>query len=69
LLNLENLIHNRIVNQEEAVSEISIAMRRARMGIASKTDRWDIFIFGPTGVGKTETAKALAQIYFGSEEK
>jgi len=70
LLNLENLIHTRIVNQEEAVSEISIAMRRARMGIASKTRPMGTFLFlGPTGVGKTETAKALAQIYFGSEKK
>ncbi|MCX6720396.1 MAG: ATP-dependent Clp protease ATP-binding subunit [Candidatus Staskawiczbacteria bacterium] len=70
LLNLENLIHNRIVNQEEAVSQISIAMRRARMGIASKTRPMGTFLFlGPTGVGKTETAKALAQIYFGSEKK
>jgi ATP-dependent Clp protease ATP-binding subunit ClpC len=70
LLNLENLIHNRLVNQEEAVREISIAMRRARMGIASKTRPMGTFLFlGPTGVGKTETAKALAQIYFGSEKK
>ena len=70
LLNLENLIHNRIINQEEAVSEISVAMRRARMGIASKTRPMGTFLFlGPTGVGKTETAKALAQIYFGSEKK
>jgi len=70
LLNLENLIHDRIVNQEEAVGEISTAMRRARMGIASKTRPMGTFLFlGPTGVGKTETAKALAQIYFGSEKK
>jgi len=70
LLNLENLIHSRIVNQEEAVNEISIAMRRARMGISSKTRPMGTFLFlGPTGVGKTETAKALAQIYFGSEKK
>ena len=70
LLNLENLIHGRIINQEEAVKEISIAMRRARMGIASKTRPMGTFLFlGPTGVGKTETAKALAQIYFGSEQK
>ena len=70
LLNLENLIHDRIINQEEAVSEISIAMRRARMGIASKTRPMGTFLFlGPTGVGKTETAKALAEIYFGSEKK
>jgi ATP-dependent Clp protease ATP-binding subunit ClpC len=70
LLNLENLIHNRIVNQEEAVKEISTAMRRARMDIGSKTRPMGTFLFlGPTGVGKTETAKALAQIYFGSEKK
>jgi ATP-dependent Clp protease ATP-binding subunit ClpC len=70
LLNLENLIHSRIINQQEAVSEISIAMRRARMGIGSKTRPMGTFLFlGPTGVGKTETAKALAQIYFGSEQK
>src|SRR3989339_8186 len=70
LLNLENLIHQRIVNQEEAVSEISIAMRRARAGIASKKRPMGTFLFmGPTGVGKTETAKALAQIYFGGEDK
>jgi len=70
LLNLENLIHSRIVNQSEAVAEISIAMRRARAGISSKKRPMGSFLFmGPTGVGKTETAKALAQIYFGSEEK
>lgn len=70
LLNLENLIHQRIVNQEEAVREVSIAMRRARAGIASKKRPMGVFLFlGPTGVGKTETSKALAQIYFGGEEK
>ncbi|TSC94796.1 MAG: ATPase AAA-2 domain protein [Parcubacteria group bacterium Licking1014_1] len=66
LLNLENLIHQRIINQEEAVKEISVAMRRARAGIASKKRPIGTFLFlGPTGVGKTETSKALAQIYFG----
>ncbi len=66
LLNLENLIHQRIIGQEEAVSEIAIAMRRARAGIGSKKRPMGVFLFlGPTGVGKTETAKALAQIYFG----
>jgi ATP-dependent Clp protease ATP-binding subunit ClpC len=70
LLNLENLIHQRIVNQEEAVKGISVAMRRARAGISSKKRPMGTFLFlGPTGVGKTETSKALAQIYFGSEEK
>lgn len=70
LLNLENLIHQRLVNQEEAVKEISIAMRRARAGLSSKKRPMGTFLFlGPTGVGKTETSKALSQIYFGSEEK
>jgi ATP-dependent Clp protease ATP-binding subunit ClpC len=70
LLNLENLIHQRIVNQSEAVREISIAMRRARAGLSSKKRPMGTFLFlGPTGVGKTETSKALSQIYFGSEEK
>jgi ATP-dependent Clp protease ATP-binding subunit ClpC len=70
LLNLENLIHERLVNQEEAVREISIAMRRARAEISSKKRPMGTFLFlGPTGVGKTETAKALAQIYFTSEDK
>ena len=70
LLNLENLIHERLVNQEDAVKEISIAMRRARAGLSSKKRPMGTFLFlGPTGVGKTETSKALSQIYFGSEEK
>jgi len=66
LLNLENLIHQKIVNQQEAVKEISIAMRRARAGIGPKLRPMGTFLFfGPTGVGKTETSKALAEIYFG----
>jgi len=70
LLNLENLIHKKIVNQQEAVKEISIAMRRARAGIGPKLRPMGTFLFlGPTGVGKTETSKALAEIYFGAKEK
>src|SRR3989344_3040230 len=70
LLNLENLIHKRIVNQEEAVGEVSVAMRRARVGIGSKKRPMGTFLFlGPTGVGKTETAKALSEIYFNGEDK
>jgi ATP-dependent Clp protease ATP-binding subunit ClpC len=70
LLNLESLIHEKLVNQEEAVKEISVAMRRARAGLSSKTRPMGSFLFlGPTGVGKTETSKALAQIYFGGVEK
>lgn len=70
LLNLENLIHERIINQEEAVKEVSAALRRSRAEITSGERPMGSFLFlGPTGVGKTETSKALAQIYFSSEEK
>lgn len=70
LLNLENLIHKRIVNQVEAVNEVSAALRRARSEIKTKNGPMGTFLFlGPTGVGKTETAKALAEVYFGSEVK
>jgi ATP-dependent Clp protease ATP-binding subunit ClpC len=67
---LEDLIHKRIINQEEAVSEISSALRRARADITVRKGPMGGFLFlGPTGVGKTETAKALADVYFGSEKK
>jgi len=70
LLNLENLIHQRIIDQEEAVDEISAALRRARAEISVRKGPMGSFLFlGPTGVGKTETSKALAEIYFGSENK
>jgi len=70
LLNLENLIHQRIINQNIAVGEISSALRRARSGIRQGGKPMGTFLFlGPTGVGKTETSKALAEIYFGSEDK
>jgi len=70
LLNLENLVHQRIINQAEAVNEVSAALRRARADITLKKGPIGAFLFlGPTGVGKTETSKALSEIYFGSEEK
>ena len=70
LLNLEKLIHQRIINQEEAVKEISAALRRSRAELKIRKGPMGTFLFlGPTGVGKTETSKALAEIYFGSEEK
>jgi len=70
LLNLEKLIHQRIINQEEAVKEVSTALRRARVEVTVRKGPMGCFLFlGPTGVGKTETAKALAEIYFGSEER
>jgi len=70
LLNLEDLIHQRIINQEIAVKEIATALQRARAQISIRKGPMGGFLFlGPTGVGKTETAKALAEIYFGGENK
>ena len=70
LLKLEDLIHRRIINQDEAVKEVSSALRRARAEVTIKKKPMGTFLFlGPTGVGKTETSKALSEIYFGSEEK
>jgi ATP-dependent Clp protease ATP-binding subunit ClpC len=70
LLDLEGKLHQRIVNQEEAVAEIAKAMRRARVGLRQENRPVASLLFvGPTGVGKTEMAKALAESYFGSEEK
>lgn len=69
LLNLEDQMHKRIIDQVPAVSSIANAMRRARVGLSKKNKPIGSFLFiGPTGVGKTETAKALADIYFGSEK-
>lgn len=70
LLNLESLIHEKIINQDEAVKEVSTALRRARAEITIRKGPMGTFLFlGPTGVGKTETCKALAEIYFGSKER
>jgi ATP-dependent Clp protease ATP-binding subunit ClpC len=69
LLNLENELHSRIVGQEQAVSAVSNALRRARAGLHSGDRPIATFLFvGPTGVGKTEMAKAVANLYFGNEE-
>lgn len=68
LLNLENLIHERMINQTRAVSVVSDALRRARAGVRNLDRPIGTFLFfGPTGVGKTELAKALAATYFGGE--
>ena len=68
LLNLEDNLHKRIIGQNEAVEAVSRAIRRNRVGLKS-TKRPPSFIFvGPTGVGKTELAKALAYEMFGSEK-
>jgi ATP-dependent Clp protease ATP-binding subunit ClpC len=68
LLQMEDILHQRLIGQEEAVKAISRAVRRARVGISNPNRPLASFIFsGPTGVGKTELAKSLAAYFFGSE--
>ena len=69
LVNLEKILHERVVGQDEAVSAVARAIRRARSGLKDPTRPIGSFMFlGPTGVGKTELAKALAEAMFGSED-
>ena len=69
LLNMEKIIHGRLVGQEEAVSAVSQALREYRSGLTRKGGPIASFLFvGPTGVGKTELAKTLAEVQFGSEK-
>jgi ATP-dependent Clp protease ATP-binding subunit ClpC len=69
LLHMEEELHKRIVSQDEAITTIAKAVRRARTGLKDPKRPIGSFIFlGPTGVGKTELAKALAEFMFGSEE-
>jgi ATP-dependent Clp protease ATP-binding subunit ClpC len=69
LLNMEEAIHKRIIGQDEAINIISKAVRRARAGLKDPRHPIGNFIFlGPTGVGKTELVRALAEFMFGSEE-
>jgi len=69
LLNLEDLIHQRMINQKRAVKVVSDALRRARAGVRNQNRPIGTFLFlGPTGVGKTELAKSLAEIYFDGED-
>ncbi|MDO5306785.1 MAG: ATP-dependent Clp protease ATP-binding subunit [bacterium] len=69
LLKLEETLHARVIGQSDAVTAISKAIRRARVGLKSPNRPIGSFIFsGPTGVGKTELAKALAEAIFGSED-
>lgn len=68
LLNMENILHERIVGQDKAVSAISKAIRRGRVGLKNPNRPIGSFIFlGPTGVGKTELCKSLAEAMFGDE--
>lgn len=68
LLNLEKLIHERMIDQVPAVNAVSAAIRRARAGVRNENRPIGTFLFlGPTGVGKTELAKSLAAVYFGDE--
>lgn len=70
LLQLEDHIHERMINQTRAVSVVSNALRRARAGVRNETRPIGTFLFlGPTGVGKTELSKALAEAYFGGEDR
>ncbi len=69
LLNMEELLHERVIGQKEAVTAISRAIRRARAGLKDPKRPIGSFIFlGPTGVGKTELARALAESMFGDED-
>lgn len=68
LLNLEDELAKRVVDQHEALQAVANAIRRSRVGIAAKNKPLATFLFlGPTGVGKTETAKALAEVLFNDE--
>ncbi|HAV40009.1 MAG: ATP-dependent Clp protease ATP-binding subunit [Aquificota bacterium] len=69
LLHIEEELHKRVVGQEDAIRSIARAIRRSRVGLKGKHRPIGVFLFlGPTGVGKTETAKALAEYLFGSED-
>ncbi|MDZ7586993.1 MAG: AAA family ATPase, partial [Patescibacteria group bacterium] len=69
LLNLEKKLHQRVIGQDKAIKAVSNAIRRARTGLKNQHKPIASFLFaGPTGVGKTETAKALASEFFGSEK-
>lgn len=70
LLNLEDLLHQHMINQKHAVSAVANALRRARSGVRNQNRPIGSFLFlGPTGVGKSELAKALARVYFGGEDR
>ncbi|MBQ2680110.1 MAG: ATP-dependent Clp protease ATP-binding subunit [Firmicutes bacterium] len=69
LLRLEEMLHQRVIGQEEAVNAVSRAIRRGRVGLKDPKRPIGSFLFlGPTGVGKTELSKALAEVLFGDED-
>lgn len=69
LLHLEEILHKRVIAQDMAIDAVAKALRRARSGVGDKDKPLGTFLFlGPTGVGKTETAKALAYVLFGEED-
>ena len=68
LLNMENILHERVVGQDEAVKSVAKAIRRGRVGLKDPKRPVGSFLFlGPTGVGKTELSKALSEVMFGDE--
>ncbi len=70
LMRLEEELHKRVVGQDQAVDAVASALRRSRAGLTSKNRPVASFLFfGPTGVGKTELAKTVAEFYFGAEDK
>ena len=70
LVRLDQIIHQRVVNQAQAITQVVSALQRSRAGVAGVQRPMGTFLFlGPTGVGKTETAKAVAEAYFGSEKR
>ncbi|HBM81425.1 MAG TPA: chaperone ClpB, partial [Clostridiaceae bacterium] len=68
LLTLEDRLHKRVIGQNEAISSLSRAIRRNRLGFRKKKKPSSFIFVGPTGVGKTELVKALACELFGSED-
>lgn len=69
LLEMESILHKRVIGQEDAISSISRSIRRARVGLKNPNRPIGSFVFsGPSGVGKTELAKALASFFFGTED-
>lgn len=70
LLHLEDSIHERMINQKRAVNVVASALRRGRAGVSNPKRPVGSFLFlGPTGVGKTELARSLAAVYYGSEQQ